>query len=640
MRTRIVLAVAAATILVVPTTCLGQDQAAGAQEYFSDPGSSWVEIDGEIYGARPPDGNPIGGGEGYDDIHTSGEFTVNTADEFKAALSEAEAGQVIYVPDGVEIDLTGESTLTIPGGVTLAGSRGHEGSPGALIKRMSAGTMLATGGDEVRVTGLRFEGAYGGTERVAMSAYFFSVRHFNVEVDNNEICNFNVAGVSVGASAMGAYIHHNFLHHIWKSGLGYPVSTSASDTRIIANRFNNGRHHVASSGSPGSGYEFAYNWIGPEAISHHVDMHGGRDRGDGTDIAGDWMHVHHNTFEGTVRPVAIRGVPSQGAWIHNNWFHLPEPGERVIRPWPVGGDTRIQLYNNAYGEEQPVVLDAGFEAFHEAFDAAMAAYRERNLEQARAWFEQALELATTDPERAAALLHIGHSQMALGAHFAARPIYAEVLGIERAAARDRAIARSRLQRIEHMEADRPEPEWELAFSDDFSRDELGDDWKPLLGGWQIEDGTLRSGAGHAEIVIARPFTGLHRFELEIMTPADTVRPCDFSPVIQSRQPLQGQLHAGGYFLQFGGAGNTLNRILRDGVELHGQSVDRFIEPGRVHHMIAEFDGLMVRLIVDDVTIMEAPDTPPLVGPDRGTVGLVTYNVAHVGSVRVYTAEPA
>jgi hypothetical protein len=105
-----------------------------------------------------------------------------------------------------------------------------------------------------------------------------------------------------------------------------------------------------------------------------------------------------------------------------------------------------------------------------------------------------------------------------------------------------------------------------------------------------------------------------------MTPADTVRPCDFSPVIQSRQPLQGQLHAGGYFLQFGGAGNTLNRILRDGVELHGQSVDRFIEPGRVHHMIAEFDGLMVRLIVDDVTIMEAPDTPPLVGPDRGTVG--------------------
>ncbi len=620
--------------------CLGQDESAEAAAPFEHPESSWVEIDGEVYGAKSPDDNPIGGGEGYDDIYTSGDITVTTADELKVALSEAEAGQVIYVPHGVEIDLTGESSLRIPGGVTLAGSRGYEGSPGALIKRLSGGNMLNTAGDEVRVTGLRFEGAYGGTERIAMSASFLSISHFNVEVDNCEIYNFNVRGIGVGASAMGAYIHHNFMHHIWRSGLGYPVSTSSSNTRVIANRFNMGRHHIASSGSPGSGYEFAYNWIGSEAISHHVDMHGGRDRGDGTDIAGDWMHVHHNTFLGTVRPVAVRGVPSQGAWIHNNWFHLPEPGQRVVRPWPVGGDTNVHLYNNAYGEEAPVILDAGFEAHHDAFEAAMVAYEARRLQQASVWFEQAAELASTDAERAAALLHLGHAQMAMDATHAARPVYEQVLTIDGADRRHRADARNRLRRIERMEAARPEPEWELAFEDDFSRDEIGDDWKALLGQWEVEDGALRSGSEHAEIVITRPFTGLHRFELEIMTPADTVRPCDFSPAIHSHVPdVSGRLHTAGYWLQFGGAGNTLNRILRDGAEMDTTSLDVFIEPGHVHEMVAEFDGEMVRLVVDGVTVMEAPDSAPLLGTDRRTVGLVTYNVARVQSVRVYTAEP-
>lgn len=639
VRTRLLLVLAAT--LAIPASCFAQDPVADADLRLGELGQTWVEIDGKIYGARPDERGPIGGGEGYHDILTSGDITVTSVEEFKAALNEAEPGQVIYVPDGVEIDLTGESTLTVPGGVTLAGSRGHDGSPGALIKRMTTGTMLSTGGDEVRLTGLRFEGAYAGNERVAMSARFFSIGHYGVEVDNCEIYNFNVSGIGVGPSAMGAYIHHNYLHHIWQQGLGYPVSTSASDVRVTYNRFNYGRHHIASSGSPGSGYEFAHNFIEPEAISHHVDMHGGRDRGDGTDIAGDWMHVHHNTFEGTVRPIAIRGVTSQGAWVHSNWFHLPEASDRVIRPWPVGEHNRIFMRDNAYGEDQPVVMDIGFEAYGAAFEAAMGAFEAENWEQARAWFEQATELAETDADRAAALLHVAHCQMRLGAGHAARPVFEEVIAIEGAREEDREAARAGLRAIEEAEARRPEPEWSLAFSDDFDREEPGDDWNALLGRWRIEDGTLRSGAGHAEIIITRGFPGLHRFELEIMTPADTARPCDFSPAIHATVPdSPGRLHTAGYWLQFGGAGNTLNRILRNGVEIPSLAVESFIEPGRVHQMVAEFDGQWIRLIVDDVTIMETPDTAPVVGAENTTVGLVTYNVAHVSSVRVYTAEPA
>lgn len=341
---RVLLTVVAGVLLATPTSiCFAQ---------IDDP------VADQVYGHEPnPTGDPVGGGEGYSRILTSGDYTVTSAEELTEALKQVEPDQVIYVPDGVEIDLTRAGTIRIPGGVTLAGSRGRDGSVGALlVSRHQNNTMLTTGGDHVRLTGLRFEGAYGDNDRVATSSRFMSIGHYACEVDNCEIYNFNTSGIGVGANAMGAYIHHNSMHHIWQAGLGYPVSVSASDVRIIANQFNYGRHHVASGGSPGSGYEFAYNWIGPEAISHHVDVHGGRDRGDGTDIAGDWIHVHHNTFMGTRRPVAIRGVPSQGAWIHNNWFHdFETSGKEILLPWPPDEGTNIHFYNNAYGTDKTII---------------------------------------------------------------------------------------------------------------------------------------------------------------------------------------------------------------------------------------------------------------------------------------------
>jgi len=301
----------------------------------------------ETFGCEAnPTGDPIGGGEGYRDILTTGDFIVKTTDEFVAALKQATPGQVIYVPDGVEIDLSAHNTLAIPAGVTLAGSRGADGSEGARIfTTRKSGRMFVAAGDDVRLTGLRFEGPYGGSERVAHSAYFLSIGDYGTEVDNCEIYNFNVAAIGVGRGATNVQIHHNFIHHSQRSGLGYGVSTSSSDVHIIANKFDYCRHHIASSGSPGSGYEAAWNLILPNATSHHFDMHGGRDRGDSTDIAGDWMHVHHNTFQSTHRHVAIRGVPSDGAEIHHNWFANP-----AAKSVSSGGNTRV--YRNVYGPEK------------------------------------------------------------------------------------------------------------------------------------------------------------------------------------------------------------------------------------------------------------------------------------------------
>jgi hypothetical protein len=300
----------------------------------------------ETFGCEAnPTGNPIGGGEGYSPVYETGDHVVSTAEELAEALGAAQPGEVVYVPHGVEIDLSDAPRLVVPEGVTLAGSRGRDGSPGALLFTDKPKTLLGSGGQNVRVTGLRFRGHYAGAERIATTSQFIGISDWGNEIDNCEIFNFNVVGIGVSAGALNCQIHHNYIHHCQLGGLGYGVSLTSGDVHIIANIFDYCRHHIASSGSPGAGYEAAWNLVLENATSHHFDMHGGRDRGDATDIAGDWMHVHHNTFRGPRAHVVIRGVPSDGASIHHNWF-TAEPGKAVAS----GGNT--QVYRNVYGPEK------------------------------------------------------------------------------------------------------------------------------------------------------------------------------------------------------------------------------------------------------------------------------------------------
>ena len=302
----------------------------------------------ETYGCEAnPTGNPIGGGEGYSPIFTKGDFTVTTKEELLDALKKAQPEQVIFVPDGVEIDLTGERNMKLPAGVTLAGTRGLNGSKGArLFTTLRVGhTLMATAGDKVRLTGLRFEGPYGGTEKVPDHCSFMTTSHYGTEVDNCEVYNWNHRGVTANPGGFKVRVHHNYIHHCQRSGYGYGVRIDNADVYIIANKFDYCRHHIASSGAPGCSYEAAWNHVGEHATSHHFDMHGGRDRGDNTDIAGDWIHIHHNTFVNPNRAAVIRGVPSQWARIHNNWFAKP-PAETIYS----GGNTRV--YSNVHGPEK------------------------------------------------------------------------------------------------------------------------------------------------------------------------------------------------------------------------------------------------------------------------------------------------
>ena len=86
------------------------------------------------YGADAnPTGNPVGGGAGYTRIISPTDprvkYVVSTKDQLFTALKNVKSGEVIFVPGNANIDLTGTYATVIPGGVTLAGDRGSDGSP-------------------------------------------------------------------------------------------------------------------------------------------------------------------------------------------------------------------------------------------------------------------------------------------------------------------------------------------------------------------------------------------------------------------------------------------------------------------------------------------------------------------------------
>ena len=291
----------------------------------------------ETFGAEAnPTGDPIGGGKGYRRLVERGDYTARTLDELRTALRQAKAGQVVYIDDTAEIDVSDSEKLVIPVGVTVASGRGKVDLQGALLHSSNLATspLFSIGGEGVRITGLRLRGPdqQRRTEQMRKlhkEGRYYSIpnsdaiicSHPNLKVDNCEVWGWSHAGVFLKAGATKAHIHHNNMHHNQRSGLGYGVCLDRADALIEANLFDFCRHHIAGTGRPGTSYEARYNLVLENANSHSFDMHGGADRKDGTDIAGDLISIHHNTFKATsVRAIVIRGKPTVSTKIHHNWF--------------------------------------------------------------------------------------------------------------------------------------------------------------------------------------------------------------------------------------------------------------------------------------------------------------------------------
>ncbi len=338
------------------------------------PASTSVEVDGARFGAEVDETGPIGGGAGYAAGLTTGDHVVTTLDGLIEALGAAEAGEVVFLPGDAVIDCTArifvdELVLELPGGVTLASDRGREGSPGALIfsDALRTSPLIRVTGPDARITGLRLRGPDPERRldhhrrsfregRGREYYYRFPVSdgiecaQDRLEVDDCELAGWSHAAIHLKGGA-GHHVHHSFIHHNQYQGLGYGVCHDVSVSLIERNLFDWNRHSIAGTGRAGSGYEARHNIERGTSLSHCFDMHGGRDRKDGTNVAGTWMKVTRNTFLCPRYAVVIRGEPEEEVRVEGNWFVHKGPSAAVK------GERRTVLGANVYGANAPVRRD-------------------------------------------------------------------------------------------------------------------------------------------------------------------------------------------------------------------------------------------------------------------------------------------
>lgn len=330
---------------------------------------TWKKIGDSIYGAKADETGPIGGGKGYQNIITSGDYTVDSLESLIDALAKAKAGQVVFIPGDKIIDMTtfiyiDKIMLKIAEGVTLASDRGNNGSEGAQITSDSLDTpgMILINGANVRISGIRLQGPnpkrYLDHHKRAFGPggpghpYYYKFPTSNginckfpdLEVDNCIITAFAHAGISLQAGN-GHHIHHNLIHRCQYNGLGYGVSHDKASSTIEFNQFNENRHSLAGTGSPGCGYIARNNVDLGISLSHIFDMHGGRDRKDNTTIAGTTMEMYNNTFYSTQRAVVIRGIPQDKCDVHHNWMPTHKDATAAVR-----AEEKTYTTNNLYAD--------------------------------------------------------------------------------------------------------------------------------------------------------------------------------------------------------------------------------------------------------------------------------------------------
>ena len=334
-----------------------------------------IELNGQIYGATANELGPIGGGTGYTQIVSEGDFVVSTLDELLDALSKATSGQTVFIPAETEIDCTArvyieQLVIEVPEGVTLAGNRGQAGSKGALIcsDALDTPTLIRATGPDVRITGLRIQGPnpkrYLDHHRRSFAEgrgheYYYkfptsngiSTEQAGLEVDNCEISAFSHGGINL-TKGDRCHVHHNYIHNCQYAGLGYGICHNTASSLIEQSLFDFNRHSIAGTGRPGCGYEARNNVELGTSLSHCFDMHGGRDREDGTDVAGTTILIHHNTFRAPNTPVVIRGVPEDTCEVQGNWFPRHAAPEQAVR-----ASEKTRVRDNAYGTNPPSVVD-------------------------------------------------------------------------------------------------------------------------------------------------------------------------------------------------------------------------------------------------------------------------------------------
>ena len=336
------------------------------------------------------DPNPIGGGAGYDDIINAANANIHITSftsvvSFKNTIENAVPGSIIFIDGNLTINLsnlytlTGDNSITIPAGVTLASNRGN--GNGALIYTNDFDyyytvahkglPLFVLDGDNVRVTGIRFQGPYQlqGTNSPISSIRkksCFEVANGNegFEADNCTFYGWPYVAIRIGGGYNSGSFGNNRIHHCYfynnkQKGLGYGVMVDWGYASIYANIFAANRHDIAGSGKVGSGYEASCNTVKTGGTSHNFDMHA-EGASDGTPNAGRFIYIHHNDFldvgasryqSGNGHNIYMRGRPDVQCRVENNRFAHNGPSGAIKQANAHGGYGNMLVWNNIYDQD-------------------------------------------------------------------------------------------------------------------------------------------------------------------------------------------------------------------------------------------------------------------------------------------------
>ena len=342
-----------------------------------------VEVNGNKYGAYVEEGqDPIGGGMGYSQIFTTGDYIVTNAEELYQAMRYAEPGEVIFIPGGTVIDMTGhiyfrQIGYNVRPGVTLASDRGYVNpdgtvSTGALLRNTSTAGTVFTLMEGARITGLVLEGptkenhiphhtrAFSdpgyGSNYYYKSTYVrtngIHVGGNNAQIDNCELAGFGHAAINVAREVTDLWVHHCYIHHNQAQGLGYGVAHGDSSESLVEYcLFNYNRHSIAATGAGKTGYIARFNVEMGESLGHCFDIHGGADRGEASNHAGDYCEMYNNTFLAEDHPYWLRGVPSEYQLFYRNNCLYPY---ETYRKEKLEGEN-VEIYDNIFGLDEMIL---------------------------------------------------------------------------------------------------------------------------------------------------------------------------------------------------------------------------------------------------------------------------------------------
>ncbi|UVD79138.1 hypothetical protein NWE55_13550 [Myroides albus] len=271
------------------------------------------------------------------------DFYVTNKDSFLEALRDTVIkNKVIYIPRNLRIDLSGEKAILIYSNTTIIGDRGVNKSNGARLFTSDSGILpLFIVLDNVKIKGIIIEGndkdvfyknkEYKGTNAANLNRYKnpvsagIHVDGNNFILENCELLGWTHTAVHVKRNSKNNIFKFNYFHHNQRYGLGYGIMVDGGEAIVFGNLFDYNRHDIAGTGIIGSSYEVYCNVFLANTHSDSIDMHGGKDRNDNTDIAGSYMYVYNNYFERNKegrKAAWLRGVPVKQSFFKNNYVKL------------------------------------------------------------------------------------------------------------------------------------------------------------------------------------------------------------------------------------------------------------------------------------------------------------------------------